>query len=158
MDAHGLAASEAVPRSSWPAFVRHFLEMVVAMWIGMAAGGLIFAPILAALGITPSEARVRYPELSMLVMAFTMTVPMVLWMRHRGHGWRSCSEMSAGMVLPGVFLLCVFWLGITDGPACGLYCALMLGAMLAVMLYRRDEYSQQHRRHPRAHSVLPAGG
>lgn len=53
MDAHGLAASEAVPRSSWPAFVRHFLEMVIAMWIGMAAGGLIFAPILAALGITP---------------------------------------------------------------------------------------------------------
>lgn len=35
---------------------RNFLEMVAAMWVGMALGGLIFVPILDALGMTASEA------------------------------------------------------------------------------------------------------
>ena len=100
--------------------------------------------------MTPSEARARYPELYLSVMAFTMTVPMVLWIRHRGHGLRSCFEMSAAMVLPGVFVLCMFWIGVTDGPACGLYGGLMIPPMLAVVVSRRAEYSQSHRAHCRA--------
>ena len=146
MQAHGLVTAEAVGRSGWPTLARHFLEMVAAMWVGMVAGGLVFAPILAASEMTPSEARVRYPELYLLVMAFNMTVPMVLWMRHRGHGARSCFEMSAAMVVPGILLLCLFWVGATDGPACGLYCGLMAVSMLVLMLYRRDE-SHDHRGH-----------
>ena len=138
---HGLV-SETAHRPSWPGFARHFLEMVAAMWVGMAVGGVaVVGPILAMMGMTPGEARVRYPELSLLLMALSMTVPMVAWMRHRGHGWRSCFEMSAAMVVPGVFLVCLFWVGATQGPACGLYCGLMIAAMLVVMLYRRDEYS-----------------
>jgi len=136
--------------STWPTLARHFLEMVAAMWVGMVVGGLVFAPVLGALGMTPSEARARYPELYLSVMAFNMTVPMVLWIRHRGHGLRSCFEMSAAMVLPGVFVLCMFWIGVTDGPACGLYCGLMIPPMLAVVLSRRAEYSQSHRAHGRA--------
>jgi len=136
--------------STWPTLARHFLEMVAAMWVGMVVGGLVFAPVLGALGMTPSEARARYPELYLSVMAFTMTVPMVLWIRHRGHGLRSCFEMSAAMVLPGVFVLCMFWIGVTDGPACGLYGGLMIPPMLAVVLSRRAEYSQSHRAHGRA--------
>jgi hypothetical protein len=156
MEAHGLATSETVHRSA-AMLVRHFLEMVVAMWVGMAVGGLIFAPILGAMGMTPSEARLRYPELYLFVMALNMTVPMVAWMRYRGHGWRSCFEMSAAMVLPGVFLLGLFWAGVT-GPACGLYCALMIPAMLVVMVYRREEYSQGHRRHAQGQHVVTPGG
>ncbi len=33
-------------------------------------------------------------------MALTMTVPMVAWMRYRGHGWRPCLEMAAAMFVP----------------------------------------------------------
>ena len=130
-------------------FLRHLGETVVAMWVGMLLGSILWMPILGALGMTASEARLRYPELYVLVMAFNMTVPMVLWMRHRGHGWRDCFEMSVAMVFPGVFVLCAFWIGVTDGPACGLYCGLMIPAMLAVVLVRRDEYSQSHRAHGR---------
>lgn len=34
---HGLV-SETAHRPSWPGFARHFLEMVAAMWVGMAVG------------------------------------------------------------------------------------------------------------------------
>lgn len=110
------------------------------MWVGMLLGSVLWMPILGALGMTASEARLRYPELYVLVMALNMTVPMVAWMRHRGHGWRSCFEMSAAMAAPGILLLAAYWLGATDGPACGLYCGLMIPAMAVVMLIRRDEY------------------
>ena len=33
-------------------------------------------------------------------MAFTMTVPMVAWMRYRGHSWQPTLEMAASMVIP----------------------------------------------------------
>jgi hypothetical protein len=39
-----------------------------------------------------------------LVMGFNMTVPMVAWMRHRGHGRRSSAEM--GLALPSVSVSC----------------------------------------------------
>ncbi len=134
LDAH---AAHAVHRG---AFLRHLVEMVVAMWVGMVVGGLLWAPILGAMGMTPTEARLRYPEVYLLVMGFNMTVPMVAWMRHRGHGWRACFEMTAAMVLPGILILAAYWLGVSDGPACGLYCGLMIPAMAVAMLFRRDEY------------------
>lgn len=51
-----LVAPETAHRSTWPMLARNFLEMVAAMWVGMALGGLIFVPILDALGMTASEA------------------------------------------------------------------------------------------------------
>jgi len=33
-------------------------------------------------------------------MAFSMTVPMVLWMRYRGHSWERGGEMALAMNLP----------------------------------------------------------
>lgn len=126
-------------------FGRHLAEMVAAMWLGMALGGVIFAPVFTALGTTASEVRVRYPEVFLLGMALVMTAPMVAWMRHRGHGWRACLEMSAAMVVPGALVLCAFWLGMTDGPACGLYCALMIVGMVVAMVFRREEYGWPER-------------
>ena len=56
---HGLV-SETADRPSWPSFARHFLEMVAAMWVGMEVGGVaVVGSILAMMGMTPSEARVR---------------------------------------------------------------------------------------------------
>ena len=123
-------------------FWRHFLEMNAAMFIGMAAGGLLVSGILAAFGTTPNQARLHYPELAVLVMTFNMTVPMVAWMRHRGHSWRSSAEMAGAMLVPAVPLIALLRLHvIVFGAVCGLYCASMIVAMLVLMLYRRSEYA-----------------
>jgi len=119
-------------------FWRHFLEMILAMVVGMIAAAAIFLTIVR---VTWKEALIQYPVQSLLVVAAGMTVPMVAWMRHRGHGWRSCSEMAAAMVLPVFPFLCLVWFQATESAQCGAYCISTILAMLAVMLYRRSEYA-----------------
>ena len=113
-------------------FVRHYLEMVVAM----AAGMMLYA-VLFRRGMTWTG------YLDQTLMAVFMTVPMVGWMRYRGHTWRQAAEMSAAMLLPfaAVVLLFVEALGLT-GRQLGMasHLAMLLG-MLAWMRYRRDEYA-----------------
>ena len=86
--------------------VRHFLlhigEMLLAMFVGMALFGALFSAILIAAGTTYSEALEAVPEkLIALALMVEMTVPMVLWMRHRGHWplvsrrWRARCSLSA---------------------------------------------------------------
>jgi len=125
-------------------FWRHFVEMLIAMAIGMFAGLTIF---LLAVGMSFDEALVAHPSLILCVMAISMTVSMVAWMRYRGHGWRACAEMSGAMVVPVIPFLMLVWFGVTESAQCGLYCALTIPAMLGLMLYRRGEYSH----HPRGH-------
>jgi flagellar biosynthetic protein FliP len=123
-------------------FWRHFLEMSAAMWIGMVVGGVLFKAILAAFGTTITEVRLQYPELTVLVMGVNMTVPMVAWMRHRGHGWRSSAEMGVAMFAPAIPVIALVHSDVIGFAAvCGLYCAVMMAAMLALMLYRRSEYT-----------------
>ena len=57
-------------------FIRHYLEMVAAMFIGMGVLGM------------PVGMLVDDEALDLLVMATSMTIPMVAWMRYRGHSWR----------------------------------------------------------------------
>jgi hypothetical protein len=121
--------------------------MVVAMMVGMFAGGAVFV---TAVGITVEEAIRDYPVPFVLVMAFSMTVPMVAWMRYRGHAWRSCSEMGAAMVVPAIPLICLRLADVISGPICGFYCLLSIVAMVFVMLYRRREYSGISALHPHA--------
>lgn len=119
-------------------FWRHFLEMLVAMLVGMIGAATIFLSIVR---VKWDDALLQYPVQSLLVMAAGMTVPMVAWMRHRGHGWRSCSEMAAAMVVPVLPFLCLVWFHVTNSALCGAYCGSTIPAMLVVMLYRRGEYS-----------------
>jgi hypothetical protein len=119
-------------------FLRHLGEMTLAMMVGMVASAAIFV---SALGITVDEALRRYAVFFVLVQAFGMTVAMVAWMRHRGHGWRGCSEMAAAMVVPAIPLICLRLLDVISGPICGVFCASTIVAMVLVMLYRRSEYS-----------------
>jgi hypothetical protein len=39
--------------------------------------------------------------------------------------------------------LCLVWFNITESAQCGAYCAVTVLAMLALMQYRRSEYSMQ---------------
>jgi len=135
-------ALEVHPRRHLFHFWRHFLEMSAAMWIGMAVGGVLDKAILSAFGTTITEARLQYPELAVLVMGVNMTVPMVAWMRHRGHSWRSSAEMAAAMFAPAILVIALLRSEVIAFAAvCGLYCAVIMAAMLALMLYRRSEYA-----------------
>ena len=43
-----------------------------------------------------------------------MTVPMIPWMRWRGHGWRSCLEMAAAMLVPAISVIALLEAGVAE--------------------------------------------
>lgn len=124
------------PRPARPVvrFTLHFLEMVVAMLVGM----IVLGPVWSF--AWPGLSDVMTAQV--LVMATNMSLGMALWMKIRRHGWASIAEMSAAMYLPFLVLLPFYWTGVLPGMA--LMAAghvLMLPAMLIAMLRRRHEYS-----------------
>ena len=131
---------------SWVRFALHYLEMVVVMVVGMEVLdlplGLVF--------------DVSHRPAAMLVeMTVTMTVPMVAWMRLRGHAWRPCNEMAASMVLPALATLALLAADVVSGSGGSMVLlhALMLPSMLVAMLLRRSEYSCGHGRHHQVEAV-----
>jgi hypothetical protein len=121
------------------AFALHYVEMVVVMFLGMEVLG-------AAVGLV---ADVDGTGAMLIEMGVTMTVPMVAWMRLRGHAWRPCLEMGASMVLPTLGTLALLGAGVVEGAGALMVIlhAVMLPAMLGAMLLRRDEYGgHQHHR------------
>jgi hypothetical protein len=123
-------------------FLRHLAEMTVAMVIGMIGYAVLVGGLLSAAGSSLEAARIAQPELFALGMASSMTVPMVAWMRRRGHGWRSSAEMSAAMFVPALALIGCYRLhAVAAGSICPLACAAMIPAMIVAMLYRFDEYT-----------------
>ena len=115
---------------------RHYLEMVAAMLVGMAALGL--------LSVVADLSDRTWVEL--VEMGAWMTVPMVAWMRYRGHRWRLCNEMALAMAVPILGALVLHWTdAVTDEDALlMLEHTVMFPAMLAAMLLRRDEYVGHH--------------
>ena len=135
----------ARPHEHGPAFwfVRHLLAMTVAMLLGMAGYAIILGVILGLAGSSLEHARLGQPELFALGMAFSMSVPMVGWMRRRGHGWRAGGEMTAAMFAPaGVVIVCYWLHAVQADSICPLACATMIPAMVAAMLCRRAEYTR----------------
>jgi hypothetical protein len=144
---------EAAQRGRWLSssmgqFIRHYIEMVVAMFLGMAVLGVPAGWALGAAGSSWSELNTDAPALMLLGMAVTMTVPMVAWMRYRGHGWRANTEMAASMVLPTFAAIGVLAAGLLsiDTLLVGEHIVMLLG-MLAAMLLRPDEYTHQAHGH-----------
>src|SRR5689334_7542698 len=90
-------------------FLRHYLEMVVAMVVGMVLLGPVWT--LAFPGLPDRPAALA------LVMATDMAVGMAAWTLVRGHGGRSTAEMCAAMYLPFLVLLVPYALGLADGAA-----------------------------------------
>jgi hypothetical protein len=123
-------------------FVRHYLEMVVAMVVGMVVLGPVESVLLDPIGWAELRAR---PETGALVMATNMTVAMAGWMRFRGHGWAATAEMAVAMYLSFVVLFPPLWLGVLSATGLLVFGhVLMLVAMAAVMLRRRDAYTGHH--------------
>ena len=134
--------NDATPRGSKRAFARHFGEMVLAMFLGMfVLGGiaeLAFALSGSSLSDQPGGFRI-------MLMGFNMTVPMVAWMSYRGHGRLRNAEMAASMVVPSLAAAVLVWAGALGTAAgLGIQHAAMIPAMLGVMLWRYEHYSQHH--------------
>ena len=132
--------------SSTRHFVRHYVEMVVAMFLGMAVLGVPAGWTLGAVGSSWSELNTDAPALMLLGMAVSMAVPMVGWMRYRGHGWRANTEMSASMLVPTFTAMALLQASVVDDIGLLLvveHVAMLLG-MLGAMLLRPAEYTHRH--------------
>ena len=145
------ATLSAMNTPTWH-FIRHYLEMVAAMFAGMIVLGIPGEGALHLVGTSTSELKTDAPALVFLGMALTMTVPMVALMRYRGHDWRPCWEMAASMLLPTFAVIAAMWTGINDdfGTLMVAEHAVMLPAMLVAMLLRFDEYAGCHHHHAEA--------
>ena len=132
-------------------FVRHYIEMVIAMVAGMVALGLPAEAAMRALGTSTATLKADAPEIALLGMAVTMTVPMVAWMRYRGHRWQPSAEMAASMFLPTFAVIAALWGGVVEDfeSLMAIEHVAMLPSMLVAMLVRRDEYTGSHADHHR---------
>jgi hypothetical protein len=121
-------------------FALHFFEMCMPMCIGWAIGDLVYFAIADPLG--SSEPFSDWPELSLAIVTFNMTAPMVAWMRFRRMASRPTAEMAAGMVVLALAILAAGWLGIAAmNTLPWLAHGLMMPAMLVPMLLRLELYS-----------------
>ena len=139
----GAPASRRIERRN---LIRHFVEMVVAMLVGMAVLGMAAAVICTALG--HAGFLTHHAGLRGFVMALNMTIGMAVWMRYRGHGWAAIGDMGAAMFLPYMLFLGPYWASaISAGVLLVGMHVLMLPAMMVAMLHRRDDYAHNHHHH-----------
>ena len=121
-------------------FARHLGEMLIAMFLGMAVLGGVATLIFELAGGNFADVS---GAVQVLLMGFNMTVPMVGWMKYRGHDTARNAEMASSMVVPSLIAAALAAAGVlgTDG-ALALQHVVMIPAMLAVMLWRYDVYAQ----------------
>ena len=149
VDMTNLIAAGTTKRRATLRFIRHYVEMVIAMVVGM----LVFPPVWETLaGLLGAEALFARVDVDAFVMATNMTVGMGIWMRVRGHGWSPVAEMGAAMYAPFALLLVPYWFGWLPGDVVTMGGhVLMLPAMLIAMLLRLGEYTGQHHHHAAEH-------
>ncbi|HET9649347.1 MAG TPA: hypothetical protein VFP34_14115 [Microlunatus sp.] len=119
-------------------FVLHYLEMVLAMAIGMIALGPIwhFA--------WPSyAARV---ETMAAVMVLDMTVAMAVWMGLRHHSPRGIAVMSAAMVAPFAAVLAVYRLGLIPSDQVLTWSHVLMLPLMALVMLLPSGRTHRHRR------------
>jgi hypothetical protein len=123
--------------------IRHYAEMVAAMFAGMAVLGVPFGWGLGAVGSSWTQLTDTAPALMFLAMATTMTVPMVGWMTYRGHDRRANAEMSAAMFVPTFGVIGLLGAGLVTGIGVLMVVehVAMLLAMAGVMLLRPAAYA-----------------
>ena len=138
------------------AFIRHFAEMVVAMLVGMGVLGGLAMLAFAAAGSGTSD---QPGALRVTLMGVYMTVPMVLWMRFRGHAAGRCIEMAGSMIVPTLGVAALAAVGaLGAGAALEVQHAVMVPAMLGVMLWRYGEYASTHPPSPTLRGARRRGG
>ena len=118
-------------------FARHLVEMFLAMMAGMMVGAFLLA---TAVGTSVSEARREHAVAWVVVMTFDMTVPMVAVMLYRGHSRRNAAEMAAAMIVPALAIVACQVSHVVSDDIGRAYMPLSMLAMIALIIYRRNEY------------------
>ena len=132
-------------------FGLHYAEMVAVMFAGMF---VLMAPLGWLFGVFGTSWSGLSPAMNDFAMAMTMTVPMIVWMRFRGHAWRPNAEMAASMLIPTFVVMGLISSGAAHGTLMIPEHAGMLACMLVAMLLRRDEYSCRMHGHRVGRRVL----
>lgn len=116
-------------------FARQYVEMVVVMLAGM---GLLALPAQWVTDAAWPGVDGDDPTLMLARMAVTMTLPMIPWMRWRGHGWRPCLEMTAAMIVPAIAVIALLEVGVVDAVWLSMTIehVAMFAAMFIVMIAR----------------------
>jgi len=130
-------------RQGWN-FVRHFVEMCVAMCMGGAVLAVVVFVAIPALFGSPNL-REHVPELSLLMIAVILTLPMAGWMRFRGMPWRPIVEMSVVPIALAITIIGIAWAGNVPDSAMqvefGTFCGISCVGMFVIMLFRLDLYT-----------------
>ena len=127
-------------------FAGHLAEMCVVMCMGAVALSVLFFGGAALVGY--DDLPRTAPELSVLVIAVNLSVPMLLWMRFRGMGWRHTLEMSGSTMVVGLLLIAAYWSDlVARDNLVELQTSLACPVMVAVMLFRFRLYSAGHSGH-----------
>jgi Zn-dependent protease len=137
----GRAAIPATSRARQAGhFLVHYFEMCLPMCIGFGLGDLAYFAIAGGFGY--SEPFRQLPELSVVVVTFTMTAPMAAWMLYRGMDRRATFEMALVMPVLAVALLLGGWTGVFARSQLPLLeHGLMMPAMLVPMLIHVGRYT-----------------
>src|ERR1044072_799446 len=126
------APTKTASATSKLAFARHYGEMVLVMFLGMAVFGGLGSLAFFAAGSSLAD---QSAALQVTLMGLYMTVPMVAWVAYRGHTTAQDAEMAALLAVTGAA---------DEHAALAIQHGIMLPAMLAVMLFRYDEYAHVH--------------
>ena len=112
---------------------RHYGEMVLVMLVGMA---VLAVPAQWATDALWPAVDSDDTTLMLGRMAATMTLPMIPWMRWRGHGWQPSGEMALAMVVPSLAAIAILEAGMLEsvGLLMTIEHVAMLAGMFAVML------------------------
>lgn len=124
-------------------FFLHFLELQISMTLGALVCYLVVR-LISGVGSFSTAYR---PGTFLFAVGdvFFLTVPVIVWMIFRGHGWRHSLAIATAMVAPVAAIMVLgpltaydylTWL-LTAG-----YPAMSLG-MFTYMLYRRDLFTGQ---------------
>ena len=130
-------------------FVWHFVQMCLACCIGGFTLCFLFFGGAALIGYP--DLIHQFPELSTLVIAILVAVPMAAWMRFRGMEWRPTFEMAATPIVLGVLLIGLAWLGIVPKSSLIEWLTrLACPVMLIPMLLRLDLFTGRKDHHAQA--------
>jgi len=141
---NGVHVSPSTPRlhaaSQIGHFARHYGEMCLPMCIGFAIGDLVYFWAAGQFGY--SHPFRDLPELSVLIVTFTMTAPMTASMLFRRMPRRPTAEMTAAMPILAIVLLTFGRLAIVrKGDLALLEHGLMMPVMLIPMFFRLNLYT-----------------
>lgn len=123
-------------------FLWHFLQMAVAMELGMMVYHKLLWPFLAPTRF--SALTDQYPLLGYWMMLLSMALGMIVLMRYHKSAWRYCMEMTGAMFVPLIALTALVLFELC--PAHILYRfgdPLMFLAMAAFMLIRPAKHAHQ---------------